>query len=107
MDAVVQIAKASQLGFKENPLSGLLRLPEECARIADIGLDPFAAAFQPCVNLFHSDRDCAIYASDRQVFPGKKVGEMCAQLFRIEQFAGQHGLFLILVGIERRNALPG
>ena len=107
VDAVVEVAQAAQLCLKEDALVGFLRLTQERAGIADKGLDGLAVGGEPGVDFLHGDGLCAVHAGYGQVLPIEQIGKMLAQRVGIEQLAGQHGLFGVLVGIERRDALLG
>ena len=107
MDAVVQVTQGAQLRLEQDAFPVLLRVPQVFLRIGDKGNQRLAAAFHPGPDLFLGHRLGAVHAGQRQVLPLQQVAQVGLQLFRIEQFARQHGLFLVFIGVERRDSLLG
>ena len=107
IDAVVQIAQRAELCLEENALAVCLRLAQERRGVGDKGLDLCAEVVDPRRQLVHGIALCTVDAGEREVLPLEQIGQMRLEVLGVEQLARQHGLFLILVGVERRDALLG
>ena len=107
IDAVVQIPQGAQLGLKEDVLPLGLGLAQECAGIADKGLDLLAEVRHPGHHLVHGVGLGPVDLGEDQVLPLQNVLEVGLEMLGIEELAGHDGLFLVLVRVERSDALLG
>ena len=84
-----------------------LGLAQEGAGVADEGLDLLAKLRHPCLQVIHGVGLGAVDPLQRQVLPLQNARQMVPELFRVQQLAGHDGLLLVLVRIERGDALLG
>ncbi|CAN4040664.1 Bacterial mobilisation domain-containing protein, partial [Dysosmobacter welbionis] len=80
---------------------------QEGAGVADEGLDLLAKLRHPCLQVIHGVGLGAVDPLQRQVLPLQNARQMVPELFRVQQLAGHDGLLLVLVRIERGDALLG
>ena len=107
VNAVVQIPQRAQLGFKQNLLPFRLRLAQIDTGVADEGLDLLAVIVHPRFQLVHGDRLSAVNAGEGQVLPLQQVLQMLIKMLGMQEFTRHNGLFLVFIGVKRRNALLG
>ena len=107
VNAVVQIPQSTQLGFKQDFLPLRLRLAQIDAGVADEGLDLLAVIVHPRFQLVHGDRLSAVNAGKRQILPLQQILQMLIKMLGMQEFSRHNGLFLVFIGVKRRNALLG
>ena len=105
--AEIQIPQRAHLRFKEDAFVVVLCFLQERARIRDKGFHRFAVFLHPGVDLLRGNGLRVVYAGEDQVLPYAQVLQVFPEDLRIEQFTGHDRLFLVFVGIERRNTQFG
>ena len=107
IDTVVQVAQRAKLSLEQNGLALCLRLPQIPPGVRYIGPDLRGIRLQPRGHLRHGIALGAIDLLQYQIFPLQQVLQVRHQAIGIQQFTGLNGLFLVLIGVERRDALLG
>ena len=107
IDAVIQIPQRAQLSLKQDGLVLGLCLPQIASGVRHIGLHLRGIRLQPRGHFLHRIALGTVDLLQDQVFPLQQILQMGLQARRIQQLTGLNGFFLVLIGVERRDALLG
>ncbi|CDB87439.1 putative uncharacterized protein [Firmicutes bacterium CAG:170] len=103
-DAEINVAQRAELGLEHDVLAGLLGLVEVGGRVADERRELGAEFLTPREHILELVGFGAVDVLDGQILPLQNGCQALFQILRIQQLAHHNGLFLILVGIDRRDA---